>query len=169
MPSPVRSADMVSGDRDDHTDRARSAHLNVKIATQRFDEQVERICQHHGISQAQYGVLWVLCLSPKAKVGIPVGEVADGLITRASDATRLIDRLESAGLVERLRNPADRRSVLVRATAAGRRVFKSVSPPIDRYQGEAWANLTAAELAMLDQLLVKALWNGAEGRADGRC
>ena len=145
----------------DQLNQARSAHLNVKIAAQRFDEHVERICQDHGISQAQYGVLWVLCLSSNAKSGMPVGAVADGLITRASDATRLIDRLETSGLVERLRHPQDRRSVLVRATSQGKRVFRAVSPPINRFHTEAWARLSERELATLDQLLIKALWNGS--------
>ncbi len=136
----------------------RSAHLNIKIAAQRFDDAVEEICQRHGISQAQYGILWVICLSPKSKRGVPVKEVADGLITRASDATRLIDRLEAAGLVERLNNPDDRRSVLVRATTQGRRSFTAVSPEIEKYHHEAWAHLTSQDLATLDRLLLKALW-----------
>ncbi len=149
--------------------RARSAHLNVKIAAQRFDEHIERICQQHEISQAQYGVLWVLCLSPKAKSGMPVGEIADGLITRASDATRLIDRLETSGLVERLRHPQDRRSVLVRATTHGKKVFRAVSPPINRFHAEAWARLTEAELATLDQLLIKALWSDSNESQSDTC
>lgn len=154
---------------DEQLKRARSAHLNVKIAAQRFDEHVERICQRLGISQAQYGVLWVLCLSPNAKNGMPVGEVADGLITRASDATRLIDRLETSGLVERLRHPQDRRSVLVRATTQGKRIFRAVSPAINQFHSEAWSHLTDRELATLDQLLIKALWNDPNGSEKEGC
>ena len=153
----------------DRLDRARTAHLNVKIAAQRFDEHVEGICQRHEISQAQYGVLWVLCLSPKAKTGLPVGEVADGLITRASDATRLIDRLESSGLVERLRHPEDRRSVLVRATTKGKRVFRAVSPVIERFHADAWSRLTEAELERLDHLLMKALWSDSNEPKGSSC
>jgi DNA-binding MarR family transcriptional regulator len=153
----------------DTFDSARSAHLNVKIAAQRFDGHVEQICRRYNISQAQFGVLWVLCLAPNAKTGMPVGEIADGLITRASDATRLIDRLEAAGLVERLRHPDDRRSVLVRATTAGKRVFKTAAPQIDRYHAEAWSNLTNTELITLDRLLIKALWNNPDTKASDTC
>ena len=63
--------------------------------------------------------LWVLCLADDPDAGLPIGAVADGLLNRASDTTRLIDRLERAGLAERFPNPADRRGVLVRATRAG--------------------------------------------------
>ena len=58
-----------------------------------------------------------------------MGAVADDVcLTRASDTTRLIDRLAKAGLAERLPNPNDRRGVLVRATGAGRRVFADGHP-----------------------------------------
>ena len=40
---------------------------------------------------------------------IPVGAVADGLVARAADTTRLIDRGEHTGPVERRRNRHDRR------------------------------------------------------------
>jgi DNA-binding MarR family transcriptional regulator len=101
--------------------------------------------------------LWVLCLSDDAEAGVPMGSLADGLITRASDTTRLVDRLESAGLVERLPNPADRRGVLVRATAEGTAVFSRVTPRLKAYHRSQWADLTAEELELLHRLLAKAL------------
>src|SRR5688572_13769181 len=43
---------------------------------------------------------------------------------RAPTMTRLVDRLEGAGLVTRTRPPGDRRTVMVTATAAGRRLLE---------------------------------------------
>ena len=86
-----------------------------------------------------------------------MGAVADGLLNRAADATRLIDRLERAGLAERLRNPNDRRRVLVRATAEGRRVFAAVTPKLQEYHRRQWSNRPRAEVDTLNQLLLKAL------------
>jgi hypothetical protein len=63
--------------------------------------------------------------------------VADGHLNRASDTTRLVDRLERAGLAERLPHPADRRSMLVRATAEGRRVYAAVTPKLQRFHPSA--------------------------------
>ena len=105
--------------------------------------------------------LWTLCLADDADVGIPVSAVSDGLLNRASDTTRLLDRLEKAGLVERLPNPADRRGVLVRATPAGRKRFEAVTPKLQAFHATQWANLTHAEIQELHRLLAKALWESA--------
>jgi DNA-binding MarR family transcriptional regulator len=105
--------------------------------------------------------LWTLCLADDADLGIPVSAVSDGLLNRASDTTRLLDRLEKAGLVERLPNPADRRGVLVRATPAGRKRFEAVTPKLQAFHATQWANLTHAEVEGLHRLLAKALWGSA--------
>ena len=136
----------------------RAAHINALLVAQRSLDAAEEICQADGITHAQYVALWTLCLDDDADTGLPVGAVADGLLNRAADATRLIDRLERAGLAERLRNPNDRRSVLVRATAEGRRVFAVVTPKLQEYHRHQWSNLTRDELDTLNQLLLKALW-----------
>ena len=66
--------------------------------------------------------------------------------------------MERAGLAERLPNPNDRRSVLVRATAAGRRVFAAVTPKLQEFHRRQWSGLTSAEVDTLHDLLAKALW-----------
>jgi len=144
--------------RESRSDRlARETHVNVLLAANRFSDGMDQVCREDGISQAQYVALWVLCLSDDAEAGVPMGSLADGLITRASDTTRLVDRLESAGLVERLPNPADRRGVLVRATAEGAAVFSRATPRLKAYHRSQWADLTADELEVLHGLLAKAL------------
>ena len=137
---------------------ARDVHLNILLLANRSLEQLEEICRTEDLTHAQYVALWTLCLTDDPEAGLPVGAVADGLLNRAADATRLIDRLERAGLAERLRNPADRRGVLVRATPEGRRRFDAVTPKIQRFHASQWSNLTAAEIHELGRLAAKALW-----------
>ncbi|MGZ4717761.1 MAG: MarR family winged helix-turn-helix transcriptional regulator [Acidimicrobiales bacterium] len=136
----------------------RNVHLNVMLLANRGYDQVDEICREAGITHAQYVALWVLCLAEDPDAGLPIGAVADGLLNRASDTTRLIDRLERAGLAERFPNPDDRRGVLVRATPKGRHVFAELTPAMQAFHRRQWANLTAAETAELDRLLLKALW-----------
>jgi DNA-binding MarR family transcriptional regulator len=52
---------------------------------------------------------------------LTIGALADRLGLAESSATRLVDRLETLGLVSRTRRPEDRRSVAVELTLAGRR------------------------------------------------
>lgn len=142
--------------------RGRAVHVNVLLLANRGLQRLDEICRSEGISHAQYVALWTLCLAEDPDAGLPVGAVADGLLNRASDATRLIDRLERAGLAERFPNPADRRGVLVRATAEGRRRFAAVTPQLQAFHATQWGHLSDAEVDQLDRLLATALW-GPQG------
>jgi DNA-binding MarR family transcriptional regulator len=142
---------------------ARDVHVNVIVLANRCLEQVEEICRAEGLTHSQYIALWTLCLAEDADAGIPMSAVSDGLLNRASDTTRLVDRLERAGLVERLPNPVDRRGVLVRATAEGARRFAAVTPTLQTFHASQWASLTRDELGELHRLLAKALWNTPDG------
>ena len=90
-----------------------------------------------------------------------MGEIADGLVNRASDLTRLVDKMERQGLVRRKPDPADRRRMIVNATAAGRRVFGRLTPRIKELHVDQMAGLTEREKSDLVTLLNKALWGGA--------
>ena len=139
---------------------ARDVHINVLLLANRSLEQLEEICRTEGVTHSQYVALWTLCLADDPDAGIPLGSVADGLLNRASDTTRLIDRLERAGLAERLPNPTDRRGVLVRATEDGRRRFAALTPQIQEFHATQWSKLTAREVEELRKLVGKALWGG---------
>ena len=139
--------------------RARDLHLNILLLAQRALDDLEVICRDHGVTHAQYVALWTLCLADDPTAGVPVGAVADGRLNRASDATRLVDRLVKAGLAERVRNPLDGRGVLVRATSEGRRRFEALTPEIQRYHATQFASLTPEEVAEFARLAGAALWN----------
>src|SRR5262245_27402011 len=131
----------------------RDAHVSVIVAGNRFVDGMEKICREEGISQSQYVALWVLCLSDDPEAGLPMGAIADGLLNRASDTTRLVDRLVKMELVERRPNPTDRRGVLVRATRSGHEVFERLAPRVREYYRGQWADLTNDEIETLIRLL----------------
>lgn len=137
---------------------AREAHLNVLLAAGRFTDEMDQICRAEGLTAQQFSVLWVICLHGDSARGIPMGAIADGLVNRASDTTRLIDRLLEAGLVTRAPSEADRRVVLVRPTAKGRRVLARLVPSMREFHRHEWNALNATELRELNRLLAKALW-----------
>lgn len=131
----------------------RDAQVSVIVTGNRLVDGMERICRDEGISQAQYVVLWVLCLTDDPEDGLPMGALADGLLNRASDTTRLVDRMVGAGLVERRPNPTDRRGVLVRATANGRKLFDRLAPRVREYHHGQFAGLSSEDLETLIRLL----------------
>jgi DNA-binding MarR family transcriptional regulator len=85
-----------------------------------------------------------------------VYEIAELMITRQTDITRLVDRLETAGFVGRERCGEDRRVVWVTLTAAGRSVLKKLDRPVKELHERQFQHLTRRELATLSQLLFKA-------------
>lgn len=68
--------------------------------------------------------MWFLMRLAETGQPQPISYFADGVFSNRSNATQMIDRLESEGLVERMKNPTDRRSVLVRLTQNGEQRLK---------------------------------------------
>jgi DNA-binding MarR family transcriptional regulator len=66
-------------------------------------------------------------------------------------ATRVLARLEEAGLVERTADPADRRSSLVTTSEDGRALLTAIRERKDAFLVERLDTLTAADLAALDR------------------
>lgn len=147
---------MVSMERETLQDRlGREAFISLFLASNQFDEQIEQLCRAEGISHPQYTVLWVLCLAD-APGGLPMGALADGLLTRSADATRLVDRLLAAGHVIREPSPGDRRVVLVSPTEQGLRLFERLTAEIKALHRRQWRGLDGDEMRELIRLLNKA-------------
>ena len=125
------------------------------MAIQRLAEhhigQVAEVLKPHALSPAQYNVLRIL--RGAGPDGVPCGMVAERLITRDPDITRLVDRLEARGLVERARSTTDRRVVTVRATAAALDVLSRLEQPTACLHAEQFKKFNKRRLEELLNLL----------------
>jgi DNA-binding MarR family transcriptional regulator len=79
--------------------------------------------------------------------------IADQLGLTATRMVFLVDELESLGLVERRRNPADRRSHALYLTAAGRQMLARVRTVTSEHEARLAAGLTGGEHGQLISLL----------------
>jgi DNA-binding MarR family transcriptional regulator len=84
---------------------------------------------------------------------VKISEIADRMITRDPDVTRLVDRLIRQGLVRRERGEEDRRVVLVEITPAGLAMLARLDGPAGEYTDGAMAGLKPQQLKTLDTLL----------------
>jgi DNA-binding MarR family transcriptional regulator len=75
---------------------------------------------------AWYDVLWALERAPDQR--LRMSELADKVVLSRSNLTRLADRLEEAGLVQRERSDEDRRGAVAELTAEGRAVRRKMWP-----------------------------------------
>jgi DNA-binding MarR family transcriptional regulator len=75
---------------------------------------------------------------------LPMHELADGVLLSKSGVTRLVDRMERAGLLERTSCPTDRRVIYATITDEGREVFGEASPIAYRGVREHFTELLTA-------------------------
>jgi DNA-binding MarR family transcriptional regulator len=130
------------------------AFLNLLRTTDQLNSEFTRLFTANGLSGPQYNVLRILRSS--GDDGLPCLEIAGQMITRMPDITRLVDRLEMAGLVERSRTESDRRVVLVKITAAGNALLARLDQPVRETHQKVMARLSEDELRELIRLLTKA-------------
>ena len=88
-------------------------------------------------------------------------EISDRTLISSATMTSTLDRLERQGLVRRLPNPEDRRSVLVEVTKAGRALCDRILPGINALQIAVMSDLEPAERSQLLELLGKVLSGAA--------
>jgi DNA-binding MarR family transcriptional regulator len=115
---------------------------------------VEAALKGAGLSPTQYNVLRIL--RGAGRNGLSCREIAERMITRDPDITRLLDRLESRGLIARARGALDRRVMLTRISSTGLRLLKSLDQPLLAAHKRQLGHLGAARLQRLVGLLEKA-------------
>lgn len=84
---------------------------------------------------------------------MPTLAIRDRMVERTPGITRLIDRLEAKGLVERATPRQDRRQVLCRITRKGLDLLKRLDKPVARLDKDAVSALGAKEVQQLIDLL----------------
>jgi DNA-binding MarR family transcriptional regulator len=107
----------------------------------------------YGLTEPQFNVLRIL--RGAGAEGLPCLEVGRRLITRVPDVTRLLDRLEEAGLVSRQRSEEDRRVVKAMIAKPGLRLLSKLDKPLAEMQKVLMAELTRKEMSTLVKTLDK--------------
>ncbi len=129
---------------------AQEALLSVMVAAATLNELMEWVCAQHNITHAQYNVLRILRgVYPE---GHPRCEIACRMLDRASDITRLVDRLEARRLVKRARGSEDQRQTVTYITAKGIKLLDRMRPKIDAEVTGALSKLSDQECRELSRL-----------------
>lgn len=134
--------------------RQQEAYLNVLRTAAVLLGGVEEVLRPHGLSSQQYNVLRIL--RGAGADGLCRNELRDRLLTRMPDVTRMLDRMEEAGLVVRERQTDDRRLVSTRISPKGRRLVDALDAPVAAEHARGLGHLSAAQLDTLSALLTLA-------------
>src|SRR5438128_4257762 len=120
----------------------------LKIAGHMLGLLQERWAERHGLTQGRLGVLFRLYRCGDT----PLGDLALSLDYTPRNITGLVDHLERDGLVERVPDPDDRRSVRARLTVAGRTQINGLWQEGLEQQSALAGGLTKDDLAQLRHL-----------------
>jgi DNA-binding MarR family transcriptional regulator len=123
----------------------------LRIAGRALHHMQERWAEKHGLSEGRLGVLFRLYRCGAT----PLGDLATDLDTSPRNITGLVDHLERDGLVERVPDAEDRRSVRARLTESGRTRIESIWQEGLAHQHEIAGGLSKEDLAQLRHLCLQ--------------
>lgn len=126
-------------------------YIKLSRAAETVSAHVNQHLHTHGLTISQFGVLESLyhlgSMSP--------GQLCEKILRSTGNMTLVIDNLEKRGLVRRVQNPEDRRSVIVELTDAGSQLITDIFPTHVATVVEEMQVLTEAEQIELARLCRK--------------
>jgi DNA-binding MarR family transcriptional regulator len=151
MPQKRKAARKV---RAPHMQLEAQVFVNLLRTADALARGAEALLKPTGLSATQYNVLRIL--RGAGPEGLACREVGCRMISRDPDITRLMDRMESRGLIARARGEEDRRVVKTRLTAEGLRILGELDAPVQELHRWQLHHLPAKELRQLSRLLERA-------------
>lgn len=125
-------------------------HL-LRAAAAHVERTLSKALEPHGITPAQFELLGAIARVEGTGGGC--GELGRQMAAPGPDVTRMLDRLDTAGLVARKRDELDRRVVHAELTEAGRMLLSEVGPVVERAESAVFEGVAAQDVAQLARVL----------------
>jgi DNA-binding MarR family transcriptional regulator len=135
--------------------REEDVYLAMLRTVERLSRGVAETLARAELTPTQYNALRILRGAGDA--GASCSEVSERMVTKDSDITRLLDRLDERGLISRERETKDRRRVVARITDEGLRVLAELDGPVAETHRRQLGHLGEKQLATMGKLLNAAL------------
>jgi DNA-binding MarR family transcriptional regulator len=133
------------------TSREQEAYLSLLRTADELQGHVEARLKEFGLTGTQYNALRIL--RGAGPEGLPCREIGERMIARDPDITRLLNRLEDRGFVERTRASHDRRVIYGKITAAGLKLLREMDRPIEKHGRKMLKHVGQEKLQQLIELL----------------
>ncbi|HET6536114.1 MAG TPA: MarR family transcriptional regulator [Sphingomicrobium sp.] len=124
----------------------------------------DRMAVGLGVTRAQWKVLFKLTRKP----GLRQVELADLLELEPITLCRIVDRLEEAGLVERVRDPEDRRAWRLHVTDGAQPLVEKLRAVGAELVDHAFAGIDPKDIEITRQVLARARENASRCGATNR-
>jgi DNA-binding MarR family transcriptional regulator len=126
-------------------------HIQIVLTAQVANRVLAEALKPSGLSPSQFNVLRIL---RGARPGaLPAGRIAERMVNHDPDLTRLLDRLEATGLVQKARDSSDRRVVNAKITKAGLERVEGASKSVSQAIRTSLASIEPRKLEQLADLL----------------
>ncbi len=137
-------------------------HLVHRLHQALFRAGDQMLGEALGISTTQSAVLMYL----KSKDGAAMGELAQAVGLKITSMSGLVDRMESKGLLKRVRSETDRRSFAITLTPEGKKILKRAEPLVAQNNAALvnalGDNISASQFAEACENLIRAVESGAD-------
>jgi DNA-binding MarR family transcriptional regulator len=122
------------------------ASLSIVRTADALFQRAAELLKPFDLSVSQYNVLRILRGAPEA---LACGQIAERMVSRDPDITRLLDRMEVRGLISRARDGQDRRVVKTQISSKGLRLLDEIQPLILAYHRRRFAGFGEKKLKQL--------------------
>lgn len=127
-------------------------YISLRLTSQMIDQPwIQHLRRTEKISPSQYNILRIL--RGAGEEGRTMSQIAERMINRDPDVTRLADHLVARGLARRLRDTADRRVVRLFITQAGLKMLGRLDGPVQVFVAQALGGIGRQRLQQLRELL----------------
>ena len=126
--------------------------MSILHAARAIEDRIEKALDTVGLSMAKHSALTQL---HDAGEPLTLSELAERLSCVRSNITQLVDRLEGDGLVRRVADPQDRRSVRAELTELGAEKQAAGAAELAKVQGEISDRLAASDIGGLESALAQ--------------
>ena len=124
----------------------------IRFETELWNAVDARLRSEHGLQLTWFEPMQVISKCPACRVY----DIKEELSITVGGTSKLVDRIEAAGLCRRRANPDDRRSQIIELTPAGRRLLAEATKTFeDELQARLGSVLTGRSLDRLGAMLVK--------------
>lgn len=113
----------------------------------------DAVVRSHGLSPSQYNVLRILHVAGER--GLTRSDIAERMVTREPDMTRLLNGLASKGLVSTWRSEVDARQRVSGITPRGQAVLRELNPQVTHAAQRSLGHLPQHRLEDLVRLLTE--------------
>ena len=128
------------------------AALSIVRTSDQLQHRFTGLFREHDLTPSQYNILRILRGEGNP---LPILEIAGRTVAVVPGITGLIDRLEQAGFVKRVRCEEDRRIIYVALTDQGTKVLAALDEPLMALHRKILGHLSQAEMKELIRLLEK--------------